>query len=112
MMKEIYKNKSSICRCVMMNSLIQYVVTKGRTLSRGSTRDVLPSLARSGLLAALAFWLVLFNFTVVVADDTTNAGKAGKALLQYDADELLRTMPANDIQQAKTLAQSWIENHR
>ena len=48
----------------------------------------------------------------VVADDSTNAGKAGKAILQQEADELLRTMPANEIQQAGTMAQSWIKNHR
>ena len=48
----------------------------------------------------------------VVADDTTNAGKAGKALLQHDADELLRTMPAHEVQQAKTMARSWLEDHR
>ena len=48
----------------------------------------------------------------VVAGDTTQEGKIGKALLQQEADELLRTMPANEIQQARTLAQPWIEKHR
>ena len=48
----------------------------------------------------------------VVAGDTTQEGKIGKALLQQEADELLRTMPENEIQQARTLAQPWIEKHR
>lgn len=54
----------------MMNNLIQPVVTKGRMLSRGSTRDVLPSLTRSERLAALIGNLsrrVLFGLGLFVA---------------------------------------------
>lgn len=65
----------------MMNNLIQPVVTKGRMQSRGSTRDVLPSLTRSERLAALIgnlsrgvlFGLGLFVTLLLVAPPVATA---------------------------------------